>query len=164
MIQESLNIKSFYYKLILFRKNKRVFETPNVIIYLILKEFQKTVHLLFRYCITDKGLEIFNSASIDSLWMYLSKRPYFSNINFESSLFIDSNYKNEIVKLAQQAMSYNIDTLGSGIRYLGPSVNWSKDQKTNFTWPNNCASDIEYNNFDYPSDVKYPWELHACSG
>ena len=150
--------------ILLLRKIKRVFKKPpNVIIYLILKEFQKKTDRIFfssRYCITDKRLlEIFNSASIDSLWMYLSKRPYFSNINFESSLFIDSNYKNEIVKLAQQAMSYNIDILGSGIRYLGPSVNWSKDQKTNFTWPNNYFSDIEYNNLDYPSDVKYPWEL-----
>ena len=149
--------------ILLLRKIKRVFKKPpNVIIYLILKEFQKKTDRIFfssRYCITDKRLlEIFNSLSIDSLWTYLSERPYFSNINFESSLFIDSNHKNEIVKLAQQAMSYNIDILGSGIRYVGPSVNWSKDHKTNFTFSTKDSfKSIKLFYMAYQSHLKKKW-------
>jgi len=52
-----------------------------------------------------------------------------------------------------------VDLLGSGVIELGDKIDWHKDYKTGIRWKPRYMRDIDYNNLEQPSDVKYAWEL-----
>jgi uncharacterized heparinase superfamily protein len=52
-----------------------------------------------------------------------------------------------------------VDLLGSSSVQLGDDIDWHRDYKTGHRWPPAYCRDIEYNNPERPSDVKFPWEL-----
>ncbi len=64
-----------------------------------------------------------------------------------------------ILSAAEQAMNFDVDILGSGLINLGENIQWNKDYKSGFDWPNNYIKSIGYNNPDRSSDVKMAWEL-----
>jgi uncharacterized heparinase superfamily protein len=100
--------------------------------------------------------------SLDQLWQTLSARPYFAvtgqvdKVQFEQLCPGDTEI---ILKRAQLAIEHRVDLLGSGLIPLGKAIEWQKDYKSKFDWPLIYMRDIEYNNPERPSDVKFPWEL-----
>lgn len=94
-------------------------------------------------------------------WDSLARRPYLTNT--QSVMFdLERSCPGElarILKLAESAISRNVDLLGSGPVSLGDEIDWQRDYKTGHRWPQAYCRDIEYNNSNLPSDVKFPWEL-----
>jgi len=65
----------------------------------------------------------------------------------------------EAKERAEAALAHEVDLLGSGKVELGAEVDWLADFKTGHRWPNQWFREIDYVNWDRPSDVKVPWEL-----
>lgn len=104
----------------------------------------------------------FDVADVNALWRLLSGRPFpmvTGPVNpavYETTCPSD---KQRILSLAEKALARKVDLLGSGPVPLGDDIDWNKDYKTGFMWPNTYYRSIDYNNPDRPSDVKFPWEL-----
>lgn len=95
-------------------------------------------------------------------WIYLSKQPYPAYFPRQRQGDLETycpGHTEDILHLADQALGHCVNLLGSGWIQLGKDIDWLKDYKTGFSWPSQYCRDIDYNNKDRPSDVKFPWEL-----
>jgi hypothetical protein len=64
-----------------------------------------------------------------------------------------------VLAAAERAITHHVDLLGCGLMELGAEIDWHRDYKTGHRWQPAYCRDVEYNNPDRPSDVKFPWEL-----
>ncbi|MDO8834562.1 MAG: alginate lyase family protein [Vicinamibacterales bacterium] len=99
---------------------------------------------------------------LDELWARLAARPFpFTTAPVDLGLYDDlcPGDTDRILTLAELACAHEVDLLGSGPIDLGPTIDWLKDYKTGHSWPRAFMRDIEYNNLERASDVKFPWEL-----
>jgi uncharacterized heparinase superfamily protein len=100
--------------------------------------------------------------SLDTLWDRLAARPFPSTTARVDRKRYDGVCPGDaarILTLAERAVAHEVDLLGSGPIRLGVSIDWLTDHKTGHSWPPAFMRDIEYNNLDRDSDVKFPWEL-----
>jgi uncharacterized heparinase superfamily protein len=100
--------------------------------------------------------------TLQQLWLFLSQRPYVSYTQVMDASYFEALFPGEsalIFTRAEHAMAHRVDLLGSGLIELGACIDWHKDYKTQHAWPRDYMRDIDYNNLDRPSDVKFPWEL-----
>lgn len=103
-----------------------------------------------------------DARSMEELWGKLSNRPYFSftkNINLQYFETLCPEEAPIILARAQNAIDHRVDLLGSGLIDLGNAIDWHKDYKSGYSWAPQYIRDIDYNNPERPSDVKFPWEL-----
>lgn len=94
-------------------------------------------------------------------WDALAARPYLTETQI-TPVELDRICPGEhsrILRVAKYAMAHKVDLLGSGLVDLGSKIDWHRDYKTGYRWSPAYCRDIEYNNPDRPSDVKFPWEL-----
>jgi len=99
---------------------------------------------------------------IKALWRRLSRQPHLAvTAPHEASLY--DRYcpegRQRVLQLARSAVEHKVNLLGSGMVELGEAIDWHKDYKTGFRWPPEYFRNIDYNNPESPSDVKFPWEL-----
>jgi uncharacterized heparinase superfamily protein len=100
-------------------------------------------------------------SSLLQWWDLLATRPYvaqtqMSPVDLERTCPSDLTL---ILSSAELAIAHKVDLLGSGLVELGTEIDWQRDYKTGIRWSPAYCRDIEYNNPDRPSDVKFPWEL-----
>jgi hypothetical protein len=63
---------------------------------------------------------------------------------------------------AEQVLAHRLDLLGSGLVSLGPEIDWHRDFKSGYRWPQTSHDQIEVTCLDDRSDAKVPWELSRC--
>lgn len=100
-------------------------------------------------------------ASTAQWWDTLAARPYLAQTQIDLDDLERLCPKNHacILSAAQCAIDHAVDLLGSGRVELGGNIDWHRDYKTGYRWQPAYCRDIEYNNPEQPSDVKFPWEL-----
>jgi hypothetical protein len=59
-------------------------------------------------------------------------------------------------------LAHRVDFLGSGLVELGPNIDWHRDFKSGYRWPQRFYKDIEVTRLADQSDAKVPWELSRC--
>src|SRR5690242_12328101 len=107
-------------------------------------------------------LQATNASRLDELWNHLAAQPYFActrRVNPEIYESICPGDRERIFDAADAALRHEVSLLGSGPIQLGQQINWHKDYKSGYTWPIAYFRDIDYNNPNRPSDVKFAWEL-----
>jgi hypothetical protein len=62
----------------------------------------------------------------------------------------------------EDILSHRIDLLGSGLIELGSTIDWHRDFKSGYRWPERPYSEIEVTRLNDRSDAKVPWELSRC--
>jgi Heparinase II/III-like protein/Heparinase II/III N-terminus len=60
---------------------------------------------------------------------------------------------------AQDVLRHRVDFLGSGRVDLGAPIDWHRDPKSGYRWPEVFYQDVEVTRLDDDSDAKLPWEL-----
>jgi uncharacterized heparinase superfamily protein len=60
---------------------------------------------------------------------------------------------------AEDALAHRVDFLGSGLVDLGSEIDWHRDFKSGYRWPERFYQDVEITRLDDGSDAKVPWEL-----
>lgn len=63
---------------------------------------------------------------------------------------------------ADAACAHTVDLLGSGPTQLGAEIDWHRDFKSGFRWPQTFYQDVVVTRLDDDSDAKVPWELSRC--
>lgn len=63
---------------------------------------------------------------------------------------------------AELALSHRVDFLGSGLVDLGPEIDWHRDFKSGYRWPDRFYTEVEVTRLGDRSDAKVPWELSRC--
>jgi hypothetical protein len=63
---------------------------------------------------------------------------------------------------ADHVVAHRVDFLGSGLVDLGPEIDWHRDFKSGYRWPELFYQDVEVTRLDDESDAKVPWELSRC--
>jgi hypothetical protein len=99
---------------------------------------------------------------IDELWKRLAERPYYcARAEFDAAAFSEMfpNARAALLKAADQALSREVDLLGSGPKILGTPIDWLRDIRTGDRWDPAFCRSIDYVNRGRPSDVKIPWEI-----
>lgn len=119
---------------------------------------QKTYYFLRAYYIKIFGVDIDGNCFKD-----FTPRCNFlfevSHINMYVDELIKLNKQEEIIKDGEKICSHIFNLLGSGDKYLGVSLPWNKDFKTDFVWKNRFYKNIRIIDLNNNSDVKIPWEL-----
>ena len=144
------------------RKIKRgLRKPPHIIVKRVLQESRAELERIalprsVRKFTLSHLLKAVRQPSLTVLWDELAKRPFCSAMAGISSAEVNAD---EIINRAEKAMNKEVSLLGSGTISLGDIIDWHKDYKTGKRWQNAYFRNIEYNNPDLPSDVKFPWEL-----
>jgi len=102
------------------------------------------------------------ASSLELLWSYLGSRTYpgvHLPIDCDAYEGMCPGDSQRIIKLANDAQLHQVDLLGSGAISLGERIDWFKDYKSGFSWAPAYFRNIDYNNPERPSDVKFSWEL-----
>jgi hypothetical protein len=60
---------------------------------------------------------------------------------------------------ADDVVDHRVELLGSGLVDLGPAIDWHRDFKSGYCWPQRFYRDVEVTRLDDESDAKVPWEL-----
>lgn len=140
---------------------------PKVIVRRVGQELQNYVerylapYRVKRFTLT-KLLYKTGQQNITQLWSYLGVQPYVTRVSLVDKLDLETlcpGDTEQIFARAELAMTHHVDLLGSGVIYLGADIDWHRDYKSNYDWPQKHIRDLDYNNIDRPSDVKFPWEL-----
>jgi hypothetical protein len=63
---------------------------------------------------------------------------------------------------AEHVLAHRVDFLGSGLVELGSIIDWHRDFKSGYRWPEIFFENIEVTRLDDRSDAKVPWELSRC--
>jgi Heparinase II/III-like protein/Heparinase II/III N-terminus len=63
---------------------------------------------------------------------------------------------------AREVLAHRVDILGSGLVDLGPEIDWHRDFKSGYRWPQLFYAEIEVTRLADRSDAKVPWELSRC--
>ncbi len=140
---------------------------PKVILSRLLQEGEKKIARYKIYhrsqaCNLKKLLHKLESTSLPELWQRLSHSAFMADSCSRDIKILDENLPNHrtwILERAANALQHKINLLGSGLIYLGETIDWHKDYKTGIRWENRYCHDISYMNLDKPSDVKIPWEI-----
>ena len=100
----------------------------------------------------------------------LMRNKFFNkkNISFERHSFLEnleilpSNYKKELINVADQIMKYNFNFLGTGKTSWGENYSWDYDIKSNYKWEHKFYSSYSQNDLMPGNgvDIKIPWELN----
>lgn len=100
-------------------------------------------------------------SSIDQWWDALAARPHLAQTEITHADLerICPHDRSRILAAAERAIAHQVNLLGSGPVGLGAEIDWHRDYKTAHRWAPVYWRDIDYNNPDRPSDVKFPWEL-----
>jgi hypothetical protein len=101
-------------------------------------------------------------SDLNTLWNFLGEKPFPALVKKENLRNCDQlcpGERERILKTAVAALAHRVDLLGSGPVSLGNKINWHCDYKTGIEWNPAFFKDIEYNNPERPSDVKFPWEV-----
>lgn len=154
-------MKLFYYV------KKVLTKPPHIVVKRLIVEIVSQSDRFFapyrEKAITESSLcREFSCGSIFELWNILGKNKFPVIVEFsgvESCALQESNELACILAAAEQAMNFDIDILGSGLINLGEDIQWNKDYKSGFNWPNHYIKSIDYNNPERTSDVKMAWEL-----
>ena len=107
-------------------------------------------------------INLFGFRSINKFWENLSKRSFITgdfSLNQKNLDLIIPGEFNRIIGLADQALSLEVDLLGSGPTALSKPIQWTTDFKVDLDWPVIFFRDIDILDIDRSSDVKIPWEL-----
>ena len=107
-------------------------------------------------------LRITGRQDTGQLWDFLGGRPYpamVGAVKFEEYDERCPGDRQRILDEAAAALAYQVDLLGSGPVGLEGKIDWRRDYKTGIVWKPSFFKDIDYNNPELPSDVKFPWEL-----
>ncbi len=64
-----------------------------------------------------------------------------------------------LISEANDVRSGRLNILGSGPTLVGPRVDWHRDFKSGYRWPESFFMDVETTRLDDPSDAKVPWDL-----
>ena len=140
--------------------------SPAEIYYRLIQEFRASFDR-FRISPIDNLSDInfvksFGVETIDDLWGQLSGRPYVTvDLSLDQKnldLIVPGEFK-RIIDLADGALGWRVDLLGSGPTTLSQPTQWTTDFKVGSHWPVIFFRDIDILNLDRPSDVKIPWEL-----
>ncbi len=140
---------------------------PRIILFYIRREIRAEMERFFvprrarKFTVKDL-LSACSMKSFASLWQHLVAQPYPGFTDAEGFSNFDALCPGDreiILQKAEQALAHKIDLLGSGLIELGEDIDWTKDYKTGYSWPNRYFRDINYNNPERPSDVKVPWEI-----
>lgn len=102
------------------------------------------------------------TADINQLWECLGQREFATHVapmDRESLERICPGEAKRVLEAADRALHHKVDLLGSGDVELGERIDWQRDYKTGFRWPQAYFRSIDYNNPERPSDVKFPWEV-----
>ena len=104
---------------------------------------------------------------INMLWNSLAARPFFVGPERRASWVPVFSHEytascERVIADADRALRHEFDLLGSGPVKLGAQIPWRTDFKTGRTWPLQYCRDIQYDELDWSSDVKVPWELSRC--
>lgn len=133
--------------------------SPDEIIYKIYNKCKSKIYYTFR-----KFIIIIRPININDIYFTNfthSSRPLFEDEELiEYIEYLKENDKDKLI-LEQGEKIYNhiFDVLGSKSIYLGKSIEWNKDYKTNFIWENKFYKNIKIVDLNNNSDVKIPWEL-----
>ncbi len=97
---------------------------------------------------------------------------YFENFTTKSTFLFYSSEENllytrikelkieqQILEEANEICNHRFNLLGSRETYLGSSIPWNKDFKSNFIWDNKYYKFIRTVDLTNDADVKIPWEL-----
>lgn len=107
-------------------------------------------------------LEETGDTSIDELWSRLASTPHAAFCNAVDPDEYDVTCpgdRERIFDVGERAVNHEVTLLGSGPLKLGSHIDWHRDYKTGIGWALRYMRDIDYNNPDRPSDVKFPWEV-----
>jgi uncharacterized heparinase superfamily protein len=110
----------------------------------------------------DALLRATDAPSLDELWHRMATRPFpFTTAPVDLRRYEDlcPGDTDRILTLAERAVAHDVNLLGSGLINVGATIEWLTDHKTGHSWSRAFMRDIEYNNLDRNSDVKFPWEL-----
>jgi hypothetical protein len=147
----------------MFNTLKRVLrKPPHVIAKRIAAEIKKRLHRHYsprraRKFNLQTLLKLTASNDLNQLWGDLAQHAYPAYFGPVDHKYV--SHISDVITKAEQALDHQANLLGSGVVDLGENIQWNKDYKTGFAWHNQYCFDIDYNNFDQPSDVKFPWEL-----
>ena len=99
--------------------------------------------------------------SVDQWWKAIVRRPYPANLGDSVDQYdlICSDDRQRILEAAERACTNSVDLLGSGLVYMGKSIDWQLDYKSGYRWSPGYCRDLEYGKPDQIGDVKFPWEL-----
>jgi uncharacterized heparinase superfamily protein len=103
-----------------------------------------------------------NSASLEGLWNRLASEPFLAHAARVSPEVYERLCPRDLPRIlgaAEAVLRHEVNLLGSGPVQLDPTVDWHKDYKSGYRWPNGYFRGIDYNNPDQPSDVKFAWEV-----
>ena len=130
---------------------------------------QEAKSLLDRYRVSptygvDDGRFVrwFGTETVEDLWLQLSAQPYPCITKSVAPSELDAVIPNEMARIlsaAEQALSLEVDLLGSGPETLSRPILWDTDFKVEEDWPMKFFRDIDILNPERGSDVKVPWEL-----
>ena len=107
-------------------------------------------------------IELFGFTTVDDYWEDLSMRPFATDHSLLNERILVENIPDEferIIGLADQALEWKIDLLGTGLIFLRENQRWTTDFKVGLGWPMIYFRDIDILNLEQPSDVKIPWEI-----
>jgi uncharacterized heparinase superfamily protein len=65
----------------------------------------------------------------------------------------------QLIAEADEVLGGRVDILGSGPTLVGPAVDWHRDFKSGYRWPESFFMDIEVTRLEDESDAKVPWDL-----
>lgn len=111
---------------------------------------------------TDQLLRTLECDSVDSLWQRLASRPYPAHTGPVSPETYDAccpGDRERVMRMADDAAAHRVDMLGSGLANLGSDINWSRDFRRDYTWPEAYFKNIGLGGGPNFGDVKVPWEL-----
>lgn len=108
----------------------------------------------------EKLLKKLESPTIKDLWSRLANMPFATPFpDTASCRRMPAAWKERLLARAADALDHRVNLLGSGPLELGDRIDWLCDHKTGIRWVPAYIRDIDYNNPERPSDVKFPWEL-----
>lgn len=64
-----------------------------------------------------------------------------------------------LIAEADEILGGRVDILGSGPTEIGPDVDWHRDFKSGYRWPESFFMDIQVTRLGDDSDAKVPWDL-----
>ena len=114
-----------------------------------------------RYWSPGRILRSLEETSIEVAWLRLSAGhyPFLTSVVEDFEVTIDWQDRARIWDLAEQAMQGRVGFLGSDVVTLSRPIDWSRDHRSGHRWRTSRLMHWDYNDFQNPSDVKFPWEL-----
>jgi uncharacterized heparinase superfamily protein len=67
-----------------------------------------------------------------------------------------------LVAEADEVLAGRVDVLGSSLMQIGPEIDWHRDFKSGYRWPERFFMDVQVTRLDDDSDAKVPWDLSRC--